>query len=146
MGYRFRRSLNLGKHFRINFSKSGIGYSYGFKGYRVTKTAKGTTRRTVTFPSGISYVEETKAKKKGGGRGTNANTPEQKAKSAFVWKFVFGILFLASGLMKLGTDNEWARKGSAVGIALIIWAFFSLRKWKKMSEPVVEESEDHQQE
>jgi len=146
MGYRFRRSLNLGKHFRINFSKSGIGYSYGFKGYRVTKTAKGTTRRTVTFPSGISYVEETKAKKKGGSHGANAATPEQKAKSAFVWKFVFGILFIWSGLVKLGTDNKWVWKGSTVGIALIVWAFIGLRKWKKMSEPVEEESEDHQQE
>ncbi len=48
--------------------------------------------------------------------------------------------------MKLGTDNKWVWKGSTVGIALIVWAFIGLRKWKKMSEPVEEESEDHQQE
>ena len=55
MGFRYRKSINLGGGFRINLSKSGIGYSWGVKGYRVTKTAKGTTRTTASIPStGIS--------------------------------------------------------------------------------------------
>ena len=29
MGFRFRRSINLGGGFKINLSKSGIGYSWG---------------------------------------------------------------------------------------------------------------------
>ena len=41
MGLRFRKSLNLGKGFKLNLSKSGIGYSFGFKGFRIGKTAKG---------------------------------------------------------------------------------------------------------
>lgn len=133
MGYRFRRSLNLGKHFRINFSKSGIGYSYGFKGYRVSKTAKGTTRRTVTYPSGISYVEETKAKKK---RSAVSVTPERKMQSAFAWKLAIGILFIGSGIMYLGTDDGWVLKGCSVGIALIIWAFVGRRKFKKAAQAI----------
>ena len=44
MGFRFRKSINFGP-FRINFSKSGIGYSFGGKGFRVTKTATGKTLR-----------------------------------------------------------------------------------------------------
>ncbi len=64
MGFRFRKSINLGGGFRINISKSGIGYSWGVKGYRVTKTAKGTTRRTASIPgTGISYVSETGKRK-----------------------------------------------------------------------------------
>ena len=60
MGFRFRKSINLGGGFRINLSKSGVGYSWGVKGYRVTKTAKGTTRTTASIPgTGISYVKET---------------------------------------------------------------------------------------
>ena len=60
MGFRYRKSINLGGGFRINLSKSGIGYSWGVKGYRITKTAKGTTRRTASIPgTGISYVQET---------------------------------------------------------------------------------------
>ena len=60
MGFRMRKSINLGRGFRINLSKSGIGYSWGVPGYRVTQTAKGTTRRTYSIPgTGLSYVDET---------------------------------------------------------------------------------------
>ena len=66
MGLRYRKSINLGGGFRINISKSGIGYSWGVKGYRITKTAKGTVRRTVSIPgTGISYSEESRAPKPG---------------------------------------------------------------------------------
>ena len=64
MGFRFRKSINLGGGFRINLSKSGVGYSWGVKGYRITKTAKGTVRRTTSIPgTGISFVEETGSNK-----------------------------------------------------------------------------------
>jgi hypothetical protein len=60
MGIRYRKSINLGGGFKINLSKSGIGYSWGTKGYRVTKTARDTNRRTYSIPgTGISYVDET---------------------------------------------------------------------------------------
>lgn len=73
MGFRYRKSINLGGGFRINLSKSGIGYSWGVKGYRVTKTAKGTTRTTASIPgTGISYVHETgKANNRSPQRNTN---------------------------------------------------------------------------
>jgi hypothetical protein len=59
MGLRYRKSINLGGGFRINISKSGIGYSWGGNGYRITKTAKGTVRTTRSFPgTGFSYVKE----------------------------------------------------------------------------------------
>lgn len=65
MGLRFRKSINLGGGARLNLSKSGVGFSVGTKGARVTKTAKGTTRTTLTVPgTGVSYVTETKNKKK----------------------------------------------------------------------------------
>lgn len=63
MGFRYRKSINLGGGFKINLSKSGIGYSWGTKGYRITKTAKGTTRRTTSIPgTGVSWVQESKRK------------------------------------------------------------------------------------
>lgn len=65
MGLRYRKSINLGGGFRVNISKSGIGYSWGVKGARITKTARGTTRSTLSIPgTGISYVEETSNKKR----------------------------------------------------------------------------------
>ena len=57
MGWRLRKSINLGLGFRINLSKSGIGYSWGFPGYRTTKLANGGTRQTYSLPgTGISYA------------------------------------------------------------------------------------------
>lgn len=59
MGFRYRKSINLGGGFRINLSKSGVGYSWGTKGYRVTRTARGTTKRTYSIPgTGLSYTQE----------------------------------------------------------------------------------------
>ena len=64
MGFRYRKSINLGKGFRVNISKSGIGYSYGVKGARITKTANGRTRQTLSIPgTGISYVSESGSQK-----------------------------------------------------------------------------------
>lgn len=75
MGLRFRRSMNLGGGFRINFSKSGVGYSWGVPGYRVTKTATGRKRRTYSIPgTGISYVDENKSKLKNN-EGDSYNNP-----------------------------------------------------------------------
>ncbi len=59
MGWRYRKSINLGLGFRINISKSGIGYSWGGPGYRKTWKANGGIRETYSIPgTGISYVEE----------------------------------------------------------------------------------------
>lgn len=56
MGFRFRKSVNLGGGVRVNVSKSGIGYSVGAKGVRVTKSAKGEVYGTLSAPgTGISY-------------------------------------------------------------------------------------------
>ena len=64
MGFRFRKSFNLGLGFKVNLSKSGIGYSWGVPGYRITKKANGNTRKTYSIPgTGISYVEENSNKK-----------------------------------------------------------------------------------
>lgn len=65
MGFRFRKSIKLGP-VNVNLSKSGVGYSVGGKGLRVTKKADGGTRTTVSIPgTGISHVTETSAKKAG---------------------------------------------------------------------------------
>ena len=59
MKFRFRKSINLGGGFRVNLSKSGIGYSWGTKGVRYTKTAKGKKRTSLSIPgTGIFYTTE----------------------------------------------------------------------------------------
>lgn len=63
MGFRFRKSKNLGP-FRVAVSKSGVSTSFGGKGARITKTASGKVRTTLSVSgTGISYVTETGGKK-----------------------------------------------------------------------------------
>ena len=59
MGLRFQKSFNLGAGFKINLSKSGIGYSWGVPGIRTTKLCNGRRRTTLNIPrTGISYITE----------------------------------------------------------------------------------------
>ena len=60
MGFRFRKSINFGI-FRVNASKTGLGWSVGIPGARYTKMANGRSRATACIPgTGLSWVEETK--------------------------------------------------------------------------------------
>ena len=49
MAWRFRRSLKLGP-LKLNFSKSGIGYSAGVRGFRVGTDARGRTYTAASIP------------------------------------------------------------------------------------------------
>ena len=132
MGWRYRKSLNLGP-LRINFSKSGVGYSVGGKGYRVTKTAKGTVRRTVTLPGGISHVEEYKA----------GNKPAAKKRHTVGrGKIICGIVIILSGLYTASNDPALGFKTCLVGAALLAWAVWDRHKLKKSTGPVAEKSEE----
>lgn len=73
MGLRFRKSFGSGP-FRVNLSKSGVSYSVGTKGARVTKKVGGGVRTSVGT-GGVYYTKDfgggnvsrrRKAKKKGG--------------------------------------------------------------------------------
>lgn len=58
MGFRFSKSIRLGKGIRLNISKSGFGVSGGVKGFRVGVGPRG-TRMTASVPgTGISYSKQ----------------------------------------------------------------------------------------
>lgn len=50
MGLRFRKSINLGGGAKINLSKSGVGYSIGTKGARITKKQMAEVKQRCLFP------------------------------------------------------------------------------------------------
>jgi hypothetical protein len=57
MGFRYRKSINLGGGVRLNLSKKGVGLSMGIKGFRVSSGPRG-HRVTVSIPgTGLSYTE-----------------------------------------------------------------------------------------
>jgi hypothetical protein len=55
MGFYYRKSVNLGP-FRVNLSKSGLGYSFGGRGFRVGTTARGKKYTSFSIPgTGVGY-------------------------------------------------------------------------------------------
>ena len=74
MGWRFRKSINLGGGFRVNISRSGVGYSWGVPGYRVTRKAGGGTRQTVSIPgTGVSHVTESNGSRRSNPQSSQPN-------------------------------------------------------------------------
>ena len=143
MGLRFRKSIKMGP-VRVNLSKSGVGYSVGGKGFRVTKKAGGGTRTTASIPgTGISYSKSTSGKKsaskstaraKATTKTTNASTSTNKnpkgCLSVALW--VIGIA-LVIGLIK---DYWWALLiiGVLGGAAFLLLRHFK-RKKEQSSQP-----------
>lgn len=103
MGFRYRKSFGSGP-FRVNLSKSGIGYSVGTKGFRYTKKAGGGTRSTASIPgTGISYVKETGKEKRGnsmnksGGKysASKNTTKKTKPKKPFYKRWWFWLIVIS---------------------------------------------------
>lgn len=109
MGFRFRKSFGAGP-FRVTLSKSGIGFSAGVKGFRVTKKAGGGTRTTAGIPgTGIAYVNDSKKmKKKTAARASHpASSPGQSSSNgrlgtaAAVGLQLLAIVFMAWVFVKM---------------------------------------------
>lgn len=55
MGFYYRKSVNLGP-FRVNLSKSGVGYSVGTRGFRTGVSAGGRKYTSFSLPgTGVGY-------------------------------------------------------------------------------------------
>ena len=135
MGLRFRKSIKVGPA-RINLSKSGVGYSVGTKGFRVTKTAKGTVRTTASIPgTGISHVTETNSKKKNKSsdpyipNNTNNSNDPKKPKDRNVLFIVLTIFFLfvfpPLGIFLLWKKTDWAKKVKTILTVIFVLYFIS---------------------
>jgi hypothetical protein len=60
MGWSYRKSASFGP-FRINLSKSGIGYSVGGRGFRTGVSSRGRHYQSFSLPgTGIRYLSSSK--------------------------------------------------------------------------------------
>jgi hypothetical protein len=65
MGWSYRKSVNLGP-FRVNLSKSGVGYSVGGKDFRVGVNPRGRRYEALTIPgTGLHYRSSGSEKARG---------------------------------------------------------------------------------
>lgn len=120
MGFRFRKSANFGP-LRINFSKSGMGYSFGGKGFRVTKKAGGGMRTTASIPgTGMSYVKDygSGKKKSSGSTPASSGNVETTPKKPFYQRPWFVVLMVVILLGAVGnacsSDNEGQTNEAAI--------------------------------
>ncbi len=133
MGFRFRKSKNFGP-FRINISKSGIGWSVGGKGFRYTKRADGKTQTTTSIPgTGLSYVN-VNSKRKSNSRtpisnsninNFNGNNNNKPPFYKSVW-FMYLMLFLLPplGILILLFHKDYSKKKR--GILAATFAVYAL--------------------
>lgn len=136
MGFRFRKSKSFGP-FKINLSKSGIGWSIGTKGVRYTKRADDKTQTTLSIPgTGISYVAvKGKSKNTLQENYTNNQTFKNNNKLPFykrLW-FMWLMLFIIPpiGIVLLWIFSNYSKK---VKVALsIIFALFTIARFSNNS-------------
>ena len=58
MGFRFRKSISIGKGLRLNLNKKSIGFSVGTKGMRFSINSKGRKTANVGIPgTGLYYTK-----------------------------------------------------------------------------------------
>lgn len=130
----FRKSKSFGP-FRVNVSKSGIGWSVGTKGIRFTKRADEKKQTTLSIPgTGLSYVDVSGNKKNSS---TNSKTDEINfsnnnndnkpkipfhKKSWFIWLMLIFLPPVGIGL--LWTSKKYNKKPR---VALsIIFALYAM--------------------
>jgi len=63
MGFRIQRSIKLGKFVRLNISKSGVGFSAGVRGLRISSGPRGSFINLGIPGTGLSYRKKLSNKK-----------------------------------------------------------------------------------
>ena len=70
MGFRFRKSINVGGGSRVNLSKRGVGFSVGARGARYSAGPSG-RRWTFSIPgTGLSYQTRARGRRRRATRGS----------------------------------------------------------------------------
>jgi hypothetical protein len=99
MGWGLRRSIKLGP-LKLNFSKSGVGYSVGARGFRVGKDAKGRSYTAASIP-GTGLYNRTYAGKGAAAGGDAAPGPGTLPQQRTGNGPALVVAFIAGGLLVL---------------------------------------------
>jgi hypothetical protein len=92
MGWSFRKAFNIGP-FRINVSKSGVGYSVGGGGFRTGVRSNGASYQSASIPgTGLRYTSS------GGTKGKSSGC--SSCLRCLIW-IIAGFLLLACLLPKV---------------------------------------------
>ena len=106
MGLNFRKSINLGKGFKLNIGKGSIGISGGVKGARVSMNSRGRKTATFSIPrTGISYslnlnklFKGVTSKKKGSDENDNDNEEGTTININIILVLIIVVLLIVIGV------------------------------------------------
>lgn len=146
MGFRYRKSINLGGGARLNFSKKGVGWSIGGKGFRYTKKSDGGTRTTTTLPgTGISYVKESspknatktpKQQRKTNNIFNESPDPNNKKKNKKNWGFYIIAILTLLFIFKFHTISRYIALMLFIYVAYVVVYKYILKRQPPYSLPV----------
>lgn len=126
MGFRFRKSVKLGKHVKINFNKNSVSTTFGTKGMHYTVSSNGRKTKTVGIPgTGLYYTETSSGNKKNSNtvnnNGAAMNTKNINTVTYFFITFFLGILGVHKFIDgKIGQGILYLFTGGLFGIGWII--------------------------
>lgn len=132
MGLNFRKSIKIGPA-KVNLSKSGIGYSVGTKGLRVTKKAGGGTRTTASIPgTGISYSSSSKKK-------SSAKTQSNTSQKSGSWLRTLGIFLAVMFLIGLIREHPvfFGILAAVLVAAAVVLIVLKIKKNRQQQNPVL---------
>jgi hypothetical protein len=109
MAWNFRRSVNFGP-FRMDLSRSGVGYSVGVRGFRVGKDSKGRRYRSLSIPNTgiyrrdyepIQRLPTVAGNPNTGSSATQSPTISRQSKSWSPWAIYIGGAVIVYVLLRL---------------------------------------------
>lgn len=121
MGLRYRKSINLGKGFRINMSKTGPSFSWGGRGFRITRSANGNIRGSAYIPgTGIAYRKDFgNPHKKTKGKKTTISKSSSKGENSRIFQNDIGNIYSDDMADLMAATNKSSRN-KFIAIALIV--------------------------
>lgn len=117
MGFRFRKTVSLGKGVRLNFSKSGVSTSVGSRGASVSFGKRGTYANVGIPGTGISYRKrlDSPAAKRGGASGGKPRTDAQLRAVADIANYTGDSNFaFSAGVSDAGAITFFDRQGNEI--------------------------------
>ena len=101
MGWRFRKSIKLGKHLRLNVSNKGVGMSAGIKGARIGFNSKGVYTSASIPGTGLSRIDYISKSKTKAGTGQAENSSAGLALPAKLKPELNSTVWIIVGLVSL---------------------------------------------
>jgi hypothetical protein len=125
LAWRYRKSLRFPGGFKLNLSKSGIGYSWGFRGFRVGRDSRGRVARTVSIPGTGIYNRQFLS----GSKTQQPDTDTQNS-GCGCGGCISTLVFVFLGLLIFGKLTESGNTigiGALVLVALVVYVIWQFR-------------------